>query len=202
MVSKRRLHHYWRLLVKTKIWQLALFFVVSLLMSAWALRQNSLRLGPLVEAVAVADREGGDVDGALRDLANYVTNHMNTRLSAPVQLPYTYQRAVDKLVEEARVQVNGDIYKEAQAVCEDPNILLVARAACIQDYVTKNAAPGKEPQDIKFPDTAIYTYSFASPLWSPDLAGWLTLVSVILFSVLVFRLVAVPIVKNFLKKHK
>ncbi len=202
MISKRRLHHYWRLANKIKTWQLLVMLPLSLALSTWALRQNSLGLAPRVKAVIVADRDNGDVDGALRELANYVANHMNTRLSSPVQLPYTYQRAVDALIKNAEVKVNSQIYQEAQAICEDPSIILAARAACIQEYVIRNAPPGKEPQQIEFPDPAIYTYAFVSPAWSPDLAGWSVLFSALLLISLSLRLVLAPLASSFFKSHK
>jgi hypothetical protein len=53
----------------------------------------------LRDKVYVADKNNGDINGALNNLRQYVYNHMNTDLSSggnsikpPIQLKYTYER--------------------------------------------------------------------------------------------------------------
>lgn len=183
-MNKRALHHFYRYFHQVKAWHLGLTLIILASLSVWELRNNSQRLEPLVAAVVEADRQNGDVDTALRKLGNYVTNHMNTQLDEPIQLAYSYDRATEEVLKKAQATADGEIYKRAQASCENPNVLLSVRALCIQDYVLKHAPPGREPVEIKFPDKAVYTFNFVSPRWSPDLAGWLvalSLMSAILF---------------------
>lgn len=201
-MNKRRLHHYWRYIREIKTWQLALILIMFLTASAWALRQNSLGLEPRLQRVIVADERGEGVDEALRDIGTYITNHMNTHMDKPIELAETYNRDVERVVEKAQESANGEIYRRAQRVCEDPSVLLSVRAACIQDYVLENAPPGQSGAEVEFPDKALYTYEFASPAWSPDPAGWLVLGSAIISLMLIARALAGYWVEKTLKNHQ
>ena len=177
-MNKRALNHFYRNFHKLKAWHLALAFLVLSTLTVWELRNNSQRLEPLVAPVVAADEQSADIDTALRNLGNYVTNHMNTQLDEPIQLAFSYDRAVQAELAKAQASASdGEIYKKAQTACENPNVVLSVRALCIQDYVLNNAPPGQNPAEIKFPDKALYTYNFVSPRWSPDLAGWLLVLS-------------------------
>ncbi|HEY9714708.1 MAG TPA: hypothetical protein V6C72_14670, partial [Chroococcales cyanobacterium] len=84
-------------------------------------------MAKLRDAVYTADKNDGDVTGALKALQVYVTNHMNTDLSSgntsiypPIQLKYTYDRLVQTesdQVAKANGQ-NSQIYTDAQHYCE------------------------------------------------------------------------------------
>lgn len=200
-MDKRWLNHIYHQASYVKHWQIAAVLAVLLLACGWALRQNSRGLAPLVNGVVEADRQAGDVEAALLELDRYVSGHMNTDIDEPIQLAYSYDRAVAKILAKAQATSDGGIYKEAQAKCENPNVLLSVRAACIADYVTKNAKPGQEPAQIKFPDKSLYTHSFISPAWSPDLAGWLVVLSVMAAIVLISWLAGAWWVKRYLKQH-
>lgn len=201
-MNKRRLHHYWRTIEQIKTWHLAGLLIALFCLSVWALRQNSLGLEPYILTVVAADKQNAGIDEALRDLGNYVTNHMNTGLSEPIQLAYSYDRAAQAIINKAKATADGGIYKKAQAVCEDPSVLLSVRAACIQDYVLNNAKPGQEPAALQFPDKALFTYTFASPAWSPDLAGW-SLVAMSLTGAAVFgRVMAGKLIEQTLRRRR
>lgn len=200
-MNKRSLHHFYRYFDQIKPWHLALVLAGFVGLSIWALRDNSQRLAPLVEAVIAADREDSDVDSALRGLGNYVTNHMNTQLEKPIQLAYTYDRDAQDILDKAEATADGEIYRKAQAACENPSVLLSVRAFCIQDYVTRNAPPGQEPVQVKFPDEAAYTFTFVSPRWSPDLAGWLVALSVMSAILLVSWIVLGWWARRILRSH-
>jgi hypothetical protein len=202
MINRRKIHHYWRYFKSIKTWQLFIVFIILISTSIMALRRNSQNLEPLVEAVIIADETGKGTDEAVRQLGNYMSSHMNTLIDEPIQLAQTYQRDADKILQQTQATSDGSIYKLAQKECENPNVLLSVRAACIQDYVTRNVQPGQEPQTVKFPDTAAYTFEFVSPRWSPDLAGWLSLASVWTGVVLISRFLAGMIVKRVLKNRQ
>jgi hypothetical protein len=77
-------------------------FIASSLLCILALRHNNIQMTRLRDAVYVADKNNGDVNGAIHDLRLYVYSHMNTNLSSshgnikpPIQLKYTYQRLYD-----------------------------------------------------------------------------------------------------------
>lgn len=167
---------------KISIWHFVFVLIISAAASIWLLRQNNLQMLVLRDAVTAIDTETGDINQTqpkLEELGNFVLNHMNTDMGAPLELPGAYNTAVEqvrKRVEESG-SANSAIYAEAQTICEDPFILLPARAQCIQDYVSSHAAPGSDAEELEFPDKALYSYAFSSPAWSPDLAGFAVLVS-------------------------
>lgn len=203
-MNKRELHYYWRHIRKVKTWYLIVALIISIGLSAWALRQNSLKMAQKVEAVIAADEANAGIDNALRDLGNFVTHHMNAALpnNQPIELEKSYERAVQKVYEDAQVTANGSIYKSAQAVCENPNVILAERARCIQEYVTKNTTPGKEPAPIEFPPKEKFSYNFISPTLSFDLAGWSVLSTVVLLFAIISRALAEKIVQKRLKDYQ
>ncbi|MDB5164520.1 MAG: hypothetical protein JWL89_146 [Candidatus Saccharibacteria bacterium] len=130
----------------------------------------------LRNAVYTADQNDGDTQTALKNLQAYVTSHMNTNLSAgpnpvypPIQLKYTYERLL-KAQSEAAGKTNTQIYTDAQHACEAQNSTDVSgrnRVPCIEAYVQSHTAATAAPIS-----DALYKFSFISPRWSPDLAGW------------------------------
>ncbi len=181
-----------RLAQKIKVWHLLIGLVVFSSLAVWQLRQNNITMLKLREAVVVADTETGDIDAVephLLRLGGFVLGHMNTSLAGPVELPGTYNKAVEAARKEAETSgtANGQVYKDAQVICENPNIPLTARAQCMQDYVLRNAPPGSDHKELVFPDKSLYSYNFRSPLWSLDWAGLFTSVSVLLASWVTMR---------------
>ncbi len=184
----------WKYLRAINIWYITIAFVCMLGITAYALRHNNQRMIALREAVYVADKEGGDVEGTLRDLRTYVYGHMNTNLNSgkasvypPIQLKYTYERLLSEQQEEVKQQ-NEQIYTEAQRECErlhPESYSGGARVPCIRDYV---ANKGIHTKDI--PDS-VYKFDFVTPVWSPDVAGISLVVTVLLGLLLTIR-VAVP----------
>ncbi len=177
LLTKLRRAPYWALLVLAGV-----LFVTS----AFALRANNQKMLELRQAVFTADEQNGDIEGALRDLREHVYAHMNTDLAVgdnairpPIQLKYRYERLVE--AEQAKLQAtsNEDLYIAAQNYCEQqfPSGFSGSnRLPCIREYLdTHGGDAGEEtviPEDL-------YKFDFASPRWSPDLAG-LTLLGGIL----------------------
>jgi len=135
----------------------------------------------LVQNVVKIDEDSnGDIDTiepALKELADFVSSHMNTTMEAPVQLQYRYNTVVDQIVKEKEAEDTAyrkSVYDKAQAKCQA--VLLYIRVPCVQEYVSSQ--PGVEP--ITLPPVEQFSYEYASPLWSPDLAGFSVLISVIL----------------------
>lgn len=164
------------LLANAKLWQILVIFLITLPVSAYFLRQNNLRMIELRNEVVKVDTESGDIKKVapkIEELRGFILAHMNTSLSAPLELPGSYNTAVEQARKKAEDSgsANGGIYKKAQEVCENPNVALSVRAQCIQDYVTKNAPAGSDVQSLVFPPKELFSYNFASPRWSFDLAG-------------------------------
>ncbi len=152
-------------------------FIVSAAVSIYTLRHNNQTMVKLRAGVYAADQASGDVNGALKNLREYVYGHMNTSLSSggnaikpPIQLKYTYERLLDAQQQKVSVS-SGQIYTDAQVYCQaqiPANVSISGRGriACVQDYVTSHG--------VKIPPipTGLYQFDFISPAWSPDLAGW------------------------------
>ena len=148
-----------------------------------ALRSNNEHMAKLRSDVYAADYSGHGVQQALDNLQAYVTAHMNTNLSAgagsvypPIQLEYTYLRLV-KAADKSALSDNIGLYTAAQNYCQrlDPSDFSGHnRVPCIEQYVTSHGA--------KLPNipAALYEFDFVSPSWSPDLAGWTLLATIVL----------------------
>ncbi len=185
-MNKRRLHHYYTKIRPIKARYLLLLALVFLGLSVYGLRQNNLRMLELRNEVVTADRQNGNVEGALRNLREYVYSHMNTDLSGgpsainpPIQLKARYERLVAER-EKTAGQTNEEVKRQGEAVCaaqypgEGYNS---PRVACVQRYVQENASEaGDIPQDL-------YKFDFVNPRWTPDFAG-ITLVFGVFFSLL------------------
>ena len=176
-MNKRRLHHIWTKLRHIKPWYFLVAAVIFAGISIFAMRANNQHMIKLRDAVYSADKNDTDVQTALNRLQAYVTSHMNTNLNTstsvypPVQLKYTYDRLVQ--AQKAKlVQTNGQLYTDAQHYCEqqDPTDFSGHnRVPCIEQYVSSRA-----PDAVQLPAVpdALYKFSFVTPTWSPDLAGW------------------------------
>lgn len=159
-------------------------FAVSAIFCVLALRQNNQHMIVLRDAVYTADKNNGDVNTALNNLRKYVFEHMNTNLSSgnsnikpPIQLKYTYQRLYDAQLGQVEA-ANQKIYTDAQNYCQSINNAFygTTRVPCVQNYVINHGVKGA---DVKIP-AGLYQFDFASPSWSPDLAGWSLIATIIL----------------------
>ncbi|MDX1765859.1 MAG: hypothetical protein R3313_02810 [Candidatus Saccharimonadales bacterium] len=201
-VNKRRLHHTWRKIKAMDSWILVVLIVGFSALSIYGLRQNNLKMIELRDNLIAVDEADGDIDAALRELGDHITNHMNTRLNRPVELIHSYNRAVEAARADAEASTDSSIYRKAQQVCEDPSIPLTARAQCIQDYIDDNARPGENPQPLELPSKDFFTYDFAAPVWSFDLAGLGILFAAFFSIALLARIFAGIIIKRILKDHQ
>lgn len=177
-MNKRRLHHAWTRLRLIKPWYFLIVAVISTVVCVFALRANNQHMVTLRNDVYKADQKNTDVEGALRQLQAYVTSHMNTNLNSgagsvypPIQLKYTYERLLQ--TQQSRLALtNTQLYTEAQHYCEQQNPVDFSghnRVPCIEQYVSS-----RSPDNVQLPaiPPALYQFAFASPTWSPDLAGW------------------------------
>lgn len=170
--------------IKWGKWLFLVLSLVSLVVFVYAYRNNNLVMVELREEVFRADREGGDVEEALRNLREHVHAHMNTELAPtdssvrpPIQLKYKYERLVEEEMNRVSAQ-NEEIYTNAQTFCEQrfPDGLNTGRIPCIEEYVDRN---GVEFEPIP---ESLYKFDFVSPRWSPDLAGFSLVASIAFFA--------------------
>jgi hypothetical protein len=189
-MNKKYFHHLWARLRPIKTWYFFAAFLLFAGFSVLALRGNYLTMVDLREKVYQADQSGQNVEQALQDLRSHVNAHMNTSLTSgadsiypPIHLKETYERL--KKAEQDRVnQVNSSVYTQAQAHCEQlyPGSFSGGpRVPCIEQFVKEHGTTAKPISD------ALYKFDFASPTWSPDLAGWCIVLSIFFLALAVVR---------------
>ncbi len=202
-MDKKKLHHLWKRLHRASYWHFLIACAACAVIAVFALRQNNLTAIQLRDEVLKVDQQNGDTEAALKKLRQYVYGHMNTDLATstsvypPIQLKYRYDRLV--AAEKARVeQANSNtIYNDAQKYCEanfPQSFYGAGRLPCIQNYIDTHPAPTVTPQPI--PD-ALYKYNFASPAWSPDLAGW----SLVFFGLFLFLFIVRLLLELWLRQE-
>lgn len=207
-MNKRHLHHIWTKLRVVNQWFFMILAIVSGVVALFALRNNNLTALRLRDNVLQVDQQNGDTEKALRELREYVYGHMNTNLASstgvypPIQLKYRYERLVEA---ERAKQSNGNqtsVYADAQKHCEatQPQSFYGAgRLDCIQNYIDTHPAPNQQAV-VAIPD-ALYKYDFASPDWSPDLAGWSLVLTGLFTSLALIRLVAELWLRHLFRSH-
>jgi len=184
--DKRQLYQLWKRVRAVSPWYFLAAAALTGTVCVFSLRANNLQMAKLRDAVYAADKNGSGVTEALQTLQVYVSAHMNTDLSAgpnspypPIQLQYTYDRAVQAAGDAASAE-NSRIYNDAQHYCEQtiPNGFSGSyRISCVQTYIDQHGV--KLPT---IPD-GMYKFDFLSPTWSPDLAGWSLLATVLSLAV-------------------
>jgi hypothetical protein len=197
-MNKRYLHHIWTRIRPFKVWYFLIAFLVCALVCALALRSNYATMTSLRSDVYTADESDKDVVGALNRLRSYVNSHMNTGLETnsgvypPIQLKHTYERLqqAEKSRAERAQNSNSQVYTDAQSHCEAlyPNSVSGGpRVPCIEQYVKDHGGASTTAKEI--PD-ALYKFDFASPTWSPDLAGWSLVFAVLFLGLAALRFIA------------
>lgn len=196
--EKSLLHHWKKLHIKT--WQLVVLFLVFLTLSVYFLRQNNLKMVELRNNVVIADEQALDVSAALTALNGHVFKHMNTKIVRPIELVQTYNRQAKIAIDAANQSGNRDIYAEATAACERRGVPTTSIAQCAANYALENNS-GAAPKEINLPDKSRFTYTFAAPKWTPDLAGFSVLITGVLLFWLVFRLVEYILVRLVIRRR-
>lgn len=203
----RQLANSWR---KTfiKTWVLVLLLIIFSGLSAWGLRTNNMTMIRLRDDVLKADKQGRAVDAPLNKLMYHSLNHMNASVEN-LGLVSSYQRDVGKAEQIAkqqnRLQGSSNVTVKGQKYCEksvgvDPNGYATRIAQCVKDYVSRHGGSADSTYSkVVYPDETLYYFSFTSPRWSPDIAGFsLLIVGVItvwLISRLILRFIAIIIIR-------
>ena len=206
-MNKKRLHHFWTILHKVNYWFFLSACLVCVVVAVFALRQNNLNAISLRDELVMVDQQNGDVESAINKLRLYIYGHMNTDLATstsvypPIQLKYRYDRLV--ATEKDRIgQANTNtIYNDAQKYCETnfpQSFYGAGRLPCIQNYIDTHPASSVKEQHI--PD-ALYKFNFASPIWSPDLAGWSIFFAALFLLMFIIRFVLEKWLQYEFKKH-
>lgn len=184
-----------------KTWQLLIVLLLMCFVAATFLRMNNTGMIMRKNAVLEADK-AGDVEALsyrLVDLQRFSAAHMNASV-ATFELQGQYSRDVQKALDNMK-DSNQNAYAAADAVCKPRyHGWSTAYMNCFLAELDKYPTTEKL-DDIKKPDTAIYRYSFVSPAWSPDFAGFSVLVCAFLVIVIVVRVISLVILRLLLRRH-
>lgn len=203
--DKRTLKRSIRQLQVVKTWQLVILLVLAMFLAATFLRLNNTGMIARRNAVASADKTG-DVEmitQRLAELQQYTSEHMNAD-TGTMYLQEQYNRDVQKQAQQASESGSEralEIRREAEAVCKPQ--FNGWSPAYVQCYVNElNKHPSDEViADATPPSSSLYKYSFASPVWSPDFAGWSIVLVGLLAIAIVGRLLGLLILRIMLKQH-
>ena len=165
---------------RVRTWQLVLLLILLVLAAAALLRLNNIGMVERRDAVI-----------ALLNLQHYVAHHMNTDGNT-VYLQKQFDRDSAELVKKAvETSRANPINKEVDDICRPQY------SGYGQGYVECSRAehakrgPGKNPvATLALPDGDNYRYSYAPPLLSFDLAGWVIIAIIIIIGVIIVRTIA------------
>ncbi len=208
-MNQRRLHTIYKLITQVKTWQLCVLLVIGVVLSLSFLRLNNLGMDARRTVVQQADKKA-DKDAtrlALVELQRYVSSHMNTSLGPNgFYLEHQYNRDKQSALNSATLDSNPNsaVYQQASIECRNRFQGGVSSfrndyVACVAERV-KTLSPSDDlTSGLKLPKAESYRYDFASPKWSPDLAGFSVLFCLIVTSVIVIRIIVASILRLVLK---
>ena len=206
MADKGRIRQSIKDLQRIKTWQLIVLLVIVGFISATFLRLNNIGMLERRDAVLSADKQGDEQTTIQRlyDLQRHVSGHMNTDIGRGVYLEASYNRDVQnwQTSQYGDANPNGNIYKKAQEICA-PRFKNYSAAylQCTTSELAKFPAAANPATDTSKPRQEAYIHSFASPLWSPDFAGWSVLVFIIILGLIFVRFISIGILALLLRKH-
>jgi hypothetical protein len=155
--------------------------------------------------------ESGDkevVRTKLVELQRYVSSHMNTSLNGGLYLSHSYER--DR---SAALDAAGDTQNPNSAVYQQASIECRARwqggvasfrndyVQCVIEKVSALSSATDPTAGLKLPRASSYHYDFASPLWTPDIAGLFVAIGVLIVVVILGRLAALGALHLLLRRH-
>ena len=129
---------------------------------------------------------------------------MNTDMGKGFYLLEARKRDAQLIYEKAAADSNsnGNIYKKAQDVCA-PKFSYYSSAyiQCTTDELAKYPEGTDLISTINLPPANTYLHVYASPLWSPDFAGWSLVVCVVILIMILLRFIGVVILRILLRHH-
>lgn len=206
MADTRHIKRNVRRLQRVKTWQLvALLFVMGFI-AATFLRLNNVGMVQARDAVLNADK-GSDplvTQTRLYDLQRYASAHMNASMGT-IYLEGQYHRDSQKAIDAAAndSNANGNVFQKVQDICVPKYAHLGDYSQAYQQCVItelNNFSPANSPaSEVKLPRADQYRFSFVSPLWSPDFAGFSVLICLLILLAIAARLIGLLVLKLILK---
>lgn len=203
MENKRTVKRSIKGLQRVKTWQLVLLVILFGLISATFLRLNNIGMIERRTAVLNADEQGDmtTIQQRLYDLQRHTGTHMNAD-SGVVYLEGQYKRDTQKAIQTASASSKDNINAKADATCKQQySGYSQAYVQCFASELAKYPAGYYGSKKAQLPDPSLYRHEFASPLWSPDFAGFSLLISAFLTLLIFLRLISLALLRMMLQKH-
>jgi hypothetical protein len=206
VVDKKHVRQRIKGLQQLKTWQLVVLLILAGFIAATFLRLNNIGMAERRAAVITAD-ENGDQEVLVQRLSalqRYVTTHMNTDLGRGVYLEASYNRDLTlwQTKQYGDGNPNGNIYQKAQEVCAPQfSGYSTAYLQCTTSELAKYPAANNPADGSNKPPQETYIHNFASPVWSPDFAGWSLVVCAFIALFILIRLIALGVLKVLLRQH-
>lgn len=205
VADTRRVKQSIRQLQRIKTWQLLILLILMGFVAATFLRLNNIGMIQRRDAVLAADKTGDTsvIQSRLYDLQRYAAAHVNSDTGS-FYLEQQYRRDAQRAVDAAKNDdnPNGNINVKAEAVCKPQyTVWSPAYVQCFADELAKYPPSPDPAQNVTLPSTNLYRYNFASPLWSPDFAGWSVLACAVILLMIVARLISLGILRLLIRRH-
>ncbi len=205
MADKRQVRKSIKQLQRIKTWQLLVVLLLMGFVAATFLRLNNIGMAERREAVLTADKANDSqiTKTRLYDLQRYSAQHMNTE-TGPFYLEGQYRRDAQKMVDDAKARSNSgpNINELAEGVCRPRyTVWSPAYVQCFADELAKYPPSPDPVQNVSLPSTELYRYSFSSPRWSPDFAGWSVALCGVIIIMIIARLASLVVLRMLLKRH-
>ena len=214
----KKLKHHISKVKKTRVktWMLLVALIPLGFADATLLRLNHIKMTELRDEILAADADNDDakIEEKLLELRKFTYSNMVINIveengeqritfgTGPFYLEHQYLRAAKKALKEAESKLssdanpNGNIYGMAGDTCKAlalQNGWTWDNANFINCMVTEiNKYPASDNVHDTFvaalPSTELYRHNYASPAWTPSLAGWLILITVVIVVVIFIRL--------------
>lgn len=153
-----------------------------LLFGAMLLVDNRQNAAEQAKQIIIKDQAGTNVETDLIKLKVFAASHM--KVNVTFVLSGSYDRAV--AAAKAKANTSNAMYAAAQASCDKQGVDSIRQSQCVAAYI---AANGSAAPEVKLPDIATYTYAYAGPAWTFDLAGIMFIVGFVLAIFAIFSVI-------------
>ncbi len=209
VANKRQVKRSIKQLQHIKTWQLFILLILFAFIAATFLRLDNIGMEQRRDAVTQADKADADpatLQSRLYDLQRYVSSHMNSDMGT-IYLQNQYSRDTQSAIDSASSDdnPNGNIFLKSQQVCAPKYANLghysQAYQQCVIDQLNSYPTASQLTTDLNLPKADAYRYSFVSPLWTPDFAGFSVLICFIIIVMIIARFIGLMILKAILKSR-
>lgn len=203
MADKRRIKKSLKRLRIVKTWQLLILLILMGFVAATLLRMNNVGMVQRRNALFAADKSSDiyTMRSRLSDLQRYSASHMNASTNV-FYLQDSYNRDAKAAIDAAnQAGVGSGANAAAEAVCKPQfSGYSTAYLQCFLRELEKHPTSDKLPE-ADMPNPALYRYEFASPLWTPDFAGWAIVACAVIVLLILSRLLGLVLLQILLKRH-